>query len=152
MEMKDLQALGLDDSTAGAVLGLIEKDMATRKAEYEFEDRLESAIQRYKGRNSKAIRAMLDLDKLRGSDRQEQDIDDALFDLRNAEGYLFEPVELPPPYAAGTGTAAVWKTCSDDVARRRAMGQYGRVDDGFVSELNGQTAPPRNLDDMGDYV
>lgn len=138
MEMKDLQALGLDDSTAGAVLGLIEKDMANRKAECEFEDRLESAIQRYKGRNSKAIRAMLDLDKLRGSDRQEQDIDDALFDLRNTEGYLFEPVETPPPYAAGTGTArVVFPT------KRR---------DGFVSELNGHTAPPRNLDDINDYV
>ena len=68
MEMKDLQALGLDETTASAVLGLVEKDMANQKAEYEFDNRLESAIQRCKGRNSKAIRAMLDLDKLRRSD------------------------------------------------------------------------------------
>ena len=138
MEMKDLQALGLDETTASAVLGLVEKDMANQKAEYEFDNRLESAIQRYKGRNSKAIRAMLDLDKLRRSDRQEQDIDAALVDLRNTEGYLFEPVETPPPYAAGTGTARVVFP-----SKRR---------DGFVSELNGQTAPPRQLDDVNDYM
>jgi hypothetical protein len=31
-------------------------------------------------------------------------------------------VETPPPYAAGTGTAAVRQTTNRDVAMRRAMG------------------------------
>ena len=59
---------------------------------------------------------------LRGSKNQDQDIDAALDALQKDSGYLFEPVETPPPYAAGTGTAAVRQTNNRDVAMRRAMG------------------------------
>ena len=65
---------------------------------------------------------VVDMDALRGSKNQDQDIDAALDALQKDSGYLFEPVETPPPYAAGTGSAAVRQTTNRDVAMRRAMG------------------------------
>ena len=84
--------------------------------------RLDGAIGKRRGRSAKAIKALLDMDALRGSKNQDQDIDAALDALQKDSGYLFEPVETPPPYAAGTGTAAVRQTTNRDVAMRRAMG------------------------------
>ena len=88
----------------------------------QFDARLDGAIGKRRGRSAKAIKALLDMDALRGSKNQDQDIDAALDALQKDSGYLFEPVETPPPYAAGTGTAAVRQTNNRDVAMRRAMG------------------------------
>ena len=69
------------------------------------------------------------MDALRGSKNQDQDIDAALDALQQDSGYLFEPVETPPPYAAGTGTAAVRQSNNRDVAMRRAMGLPDKTGD-----------------------
>ena len=58
--------------------------------EREFNSSLEAAISEYKGKNAKAIMALLDVDKLRGSKNQEKDIKAALDALRTENGYLFE--------------------------------------------------------------
>ena len=58
--------------------------------EREFSSVLESAITESKGKNNKAIIALLDMDKLRGSKNQEKDIKAALDALRTENGYLFE--------------------------------------------------------------
>lgn len=59
------------------------------KEEREFNDYLSTAITEAKGKNAKAIAALLDLDKLRGSKNQEKDIKAALDSLRTESGYLF---------------------------------------------------------------
>ena len=56
-----------------------------------------------KGRNSKAIAALLDMDTLRGSKNQEADIKSALEPLKKDNAYLLE-ADTPPGYAFGTGT------------------------------------------------
>lgn len=99
-----------------------QKDADARVAAVQFDARLDGAIGKRRGRSAKAIKAMLDMDALRGSKNQDQDIDAALDALQQDSGYLFEPVETPPPYAAGTGTAAVRQMNNRDVAMRRAMG------------------------------
>ena len=99
-----------------------QKDADARVAAVQFDARLDGAIGKRRGRSAKAIKALLDMDALRGSKNQDQDIDAALDALQKDSGYLFEPVETPPPYAAGTGTAAVRQTNNRDVAMRRAMG------------------------------
>lgn len=54
------------------------------------------------GSSAKAIRALLDVDTLKGSDKQDEAITAALAALQKDSGYLFESGETPPPYAAGT--------------------------------------------------
>ena len=60
------------------------------KDEQEFNDSLSAAISTAKGKNVKAISAMLDLDALRGSKNRDKDIKEALDALRAENGYLFE--------------------------------------------------------------
>lgn len=67
-----------------------------------FDGRIKDAITAAKGRNAKAIAALLDTDTLRASKNQEADIKAALDALKKDNGYLFE-TETPPPYARGTG-------------------------------------------------
>ena len=78
-----------------------EKDADARVAAVQFDAKLDSAIAAAHGRSGKAIRALLDLDALRGSEDPDKDI--------------------PPPYAAGTGRTAM-TTDNSDSALRKAMG------------------------------
>ena len=83
--------------------------------EREFNEGLTAAITEAKGKNSKAIMALLDLDKLRGSKNQEKDIKAALDSLRTDSGYLFEDNGGDPKFtdpkgnggAGGGGNATV---------------------------------------------
>lgn len=60
-----------------------------KEAEREFEDILKSAISEAKGRNEKAIRANLDIEKLMKSRNQREDVKKALEDLKGAEDTAF---------------------------------------------------------------
>ncbi len=60
------------------------------KEDREFNEILSSAISDAKGKNAKAITALLDLEKLRGSRNQQADIKAALDSLRTDSGYLFD--------------------------------------------------------------
>lgn len=71
-----------------------------------FDHALDAAIKEAKGRNAKAVRSMLDLEALKGSEDQGAAIKTALDGLRSGSSWLFEADELPPPYAAGTGCSA----------------------------------------------
>ena len=78
-----------------------QKELADR----DFQQKMEGAITGVKGKNAKAIMALLDMDTLRDSKNQEADIKAALEGLKKDNGYLFEEETTPPPYAPGTGTA-----------------------------------------------
>ena len=76
--------------------------------EREFNEGLSAAISEAKGKNAKAIMALLDLDKLRGSKNQEKDIKAALDSLRTESGYLFDdnggaPAFTDPKGNGGSG-------------------------------------------------
>ena len=71
-------------------------------ADRDFRQLLEGAITGAKGKNAKAITALLDVDALKGSKNQEADIKAALEGLKKDSGYLFE-TPAPPPYARFTG-------------------------------------------------
>ena len=79
-------------------------DHNQKMADMAFDHALESAITGAKGKSVKAIRAMLDVDTLKGSKNQEADIKAALESLKKDSGYLFDDGKVPPPYAGGTGT------------------------------------------------
>ena len=67
-----------------------------------FSHNLEKAILSAKGRNAKAITALLDIEKLNTSENQTADLEEALQILKQDCSYLFQS-ETPPPYARGTG-------------------------------------------------
>ena len=69
-----------------------------------FEKALGEGIVKAKGRNAKAITALLDVDTLKESENQTQAIEEALEALKRDSRYLFEG-DVPPPYARGTGAA-----------------------------------------------
>lgn len=81
-----------------------ERDAAQRIADMEFDGVLRDAISAAKGRNAKAITALLDVSALKQSKNQAEDIKTALANLREGNSYLFEEDETPPPYAPGAGT------------------------------------------------
>lgn len=60
------------------------------KEDREFNEILSSAISEAKGKNAKAITALLDTEKLRNSRNQQSDIKSALDALRTESGYLFD--------------------------------------------------------------
>lgn len=68
-----------------------------------FDNCLHNAISAAKGRNVKAISALLDLDALRECEDRNAAIEDALSALKAENGYLFMEETLPPFYAEGTG-------------------------------------------------
>ena len=74
------------------------------KADMAFRSSLEAAISTARGRNVKAISALLDVETLQKSTNQNDDIKAALEALKKDNGYLFEEEGTPPPYSAGAGT------------------------------------------------
>ncbi|MBO4939371.1 MAG: phage scaffolding protein [Oscillospiraceae bacterium] len=80
------------------------EDHKNQLADMAFDRALDTAITGARGRNSKAIKALLDMDTLKGSKNQDADIKTALEGLKKDSGYLFEEAGTPPPYSAGAGT------------------------------------------------
>lgn len=102
---------GVDVSALQGEVAALQGKLAGKDSEWQekldaiaFEGRVKEAITGAKGRNAKAVMALLDLDALKGSKNQEADIKSALEGLKKDNGYLFEDAQTPPPYAAGTGT------------------------------------------------
>lgn len=71
-------------------------------AERDFNDIIEKAIAAAKGKNTKAIRALLDIDSLKASKNQEADLTKAIEDLAKAEDSKMLFGE-PEPQKKGTG-------------------------------------------------
>ncbi len=69
-----------------------------------FQNVLDGEITKAKGKNAKAITALLDVETLRGSENQQEAINAALEALKKDSGYLFEEEKTPPPYSRGAGT------------------------------------------------
>ena len=102
--------------------------------EREFNSVLETAITEAKGKNTKAIMALMDLDKLRSSKNQEKDIKAALDSMRNESGYLFDDNGGNPQFTTSNGnggnnggggntTMKDIMKIKDPVERQRMIGQ-----------------------------
>ena len=96
-------------------------DHQTQLADMAFDRALETAITTAKGKNARAIKALLDVDTLKGSKNQEADIKAALEGLQKDSGYLFDTEGTPPPYSAGAGTGP-YQGYRSDTTLRAAMG------------------------------
>ena len=78
------------------------EDHKAQMAKTVFDKALGEGILKAKGRNAKAITALLDVDTLMESEDQQAAIEEALETLKQENRYLFEG-DVPPPYAGGTG-------------------------------------------------
>lgn len=67
----------------------LEKDYADKIAQRDFDDSVKEAITAAKGKNAKAIRALLDTETLMKSKNQKADIEKAIADLKAAEDSSF---------------------------------------------------------------
>lgn len=97
-----------------------EKDAAAKIADMEFNGLLSAAITGAKGKNAKAISALLDMDTLKGSKNQEADLKTALETLQKENSYLFDAEQTPPPYAPGPGAQQQTNKYTPEVAAIRA--------------------------------
>jgi len=118
---------GVDVKDLQGQIARLTKDLEDKETEHKrqladlaFDGVLKDAITAAKGRNVKAIRALLDVDTLKASKDQTADIRSALEGLKKDSGYLFDAGETPPPYAAGTGTGGVRPFTGLDAIRAAA--------------------------------
>ena len=77
-------------------------DLTAKEAEYqgkiaamEFDTALDAALAGAKVRNVKAVRALLDIDTLRASKNQSEDIKSAIEAVKKENDYLFADVNIP---------------------------------------------------------
>ena len=73
-------------------------EYAAKEADRQFHDSVKDAIRAAGGRNEKAVMAMLDMDTLKESKNQSEDIKKALEEMKKSDGYLFgakEPINNP---------------------------------------------------------
>lgn len=93
-------------------------------ADRDFQQKLEAGIARAKGRNAKAIGALLDLEALRRSKNQDADLEAAIEAVKKDDGYLFDDGTTPPPYAAGTGSTPMGRTYTQEELAKMSMADY----------------------------
>lgn len=126
-KFKDVNVDELNNTIASLKTDLENKDkeLTDKLAERDFNDMLKESIVTAKGKNTKAITALLDLDTLKASKNQKEDIAAALKTLTEAEDskMLFGD---PEPNVVGNGnpigTVTKVSTSDDMAAMRAAMG------------------------------
>lgn len=96
-------------------------EYAAKEADRLFRDSVKEAITAAGGKNEKAVMALLDLETLKGSNNQKDDIKTALEAVKKDNDYLFtskEPIDNPNP----TGPTGGGGGAGASSALRAAMG------------------------------
>lgn len=96
---------GVDVKDLQGKIDTLNNDLKTKETEYqnkiadmEFNSALDSAISSIGAKNAKAVKALLDLDTLKSSKNQQEDIKAALESVKSENDYLFglqEPIKNP---------------------------------------------------------
>lgn len=126
-KFKDVNVEELNSTIATLKTDLANKDQELKDkiADRDFNDLLKDSITSAKGRNAKAIKALLDIDVLKASKNQKEDIASALKELAEAEDskMLFGEPE-PDVLGKGNPIGEVTKggNQNDDAAMRAVMG------------------------------
>ena len=120
---------GVDVSEMKGQITKLQEDLKAKDTEYaekeaarQFDDTLEKAITASGGRNAKAIRALLDIEGLKKSKDQTEDIKKALETAKESDAYLFgtdEPINNP---VGATGGTEIQGMGDDMSAIRAALG------------------------------
>lgn len=107
-------------------------DLAKKDTEYqakisdmEFDATLDNAISASKARNVKALKALLDVETLKASKNQAEDIKTAIENVKKDNDYLFESSEPIKNPVAPTGTPAAGEVSKETFAK---MGYMQRLE------------------------
>ena len=114
VDVKDLQG---QITKLNSDLAAKDADYQAKIADMEFSTALDAAITGSKAKNVKAVRALLDIDTLKASKNQSEDIKKAIEEVKTANDYLFEGTNIP-----GGGGNPPGGTVDDMAAVRAAMG------------------------------
>lgn len=123
---------GVDPDELNQKIKDLQDDIEKKDADYQaqiadrdFQDMLKASIVAAKGKNAKAITALLDVDALKASKNQKEDVENALKALTEAEDSKMLFGE-PEPEVLGKGdpigTVTKGGNSDDDAAMRAAMG------------------------------
>lgn len=100
---------GIDVKELNGKIATLTADLETRENEYqariadmEFNSVLDGAITKSGARNAKALKALLDIDMLKASKNQTDDINAAIEKVKAENDYLFE-TETPLPHIVSKG-------------------------------------------------
>lgn len=112
---KKLKAFdGVDIEALRGEMDTLKKDMATKEADFQsqladrdFQVLLTAGITEAKGKNPKAIAALLDVDALKTSKNQKEDVTAAIKALAESEAYLFGEVDKTGTSTTNTTPATV---------------------------------------------
>lgn len=115
-EAMDIDGIKAEAAKYKADAEAAKQEAAAQLEAAQFNALLEGAIRDSKGRNITAIKAMLDLDTLRTSKNQKDDIKAALEAVYAENAYLLEPDKAAvaaQPYASGTGSSPATPSAND---------------------------------------
>lgn len=84
----------------------LEQEHSQKLQQMQLEHALQTSVAKARGRNAKAIAALLDMDAIGASEDLPGALDAAMEALKAEHGFLFDTDPVPPPYAQGTGTSA----------------------------------------------
>ena len=104
--VEGIDAAGLQTKVSDLTKQLQDKDTEIDKikADYAFDASVKEAIRKASGRNEKAIMALLDVDALKASKNQAQDIEAAITALKKDNDYLFRSnVQVPRVVSSTSG-------------------------------------------------
>lgn len=146
MNREDLAALNIPDEAISTILELHETDLKAaveevnqQHADERFNQLLDDEIAKARAKNGDIVKKLLDLETLKDSEDQAAAVRQAVADIQKQSDYLFEP-DLPPPplYAAGTGSASVYRRVSDyEAAFRDGIGTKEKGDEAsYYEEVN----------------
>lgn len=99
----DVAALRGEIDTLKGDIAKKEADFTLHLADRDFAAMLDSAILSAKGKNPKAVMALLDTDTLKSSKNQKEDISAAIKKLAESDAYLFGEADNPTPVKISTG-------------------------------------------------
>jgi len=86
----DPEALKKQISDLNTSLATKDKEYQQKLADRDFNDILKDSIASAKGKNATAITSLLDVETLKASHNQKEDIEKALNTLKESDGYLFD--------------------------------------------------------------
>ena len=124
IDPKDLQSK-LDE--ANQKLKDMEESHRKEAAEREFTEELAAAIKAAKGKNPKAITALLDTEALKASKNRDKDIKAAIAKVKESDGYLFDADDGGTPPAKFTGPRKDGGNGGGKLTREEIMAMPDRV-------------------------
>lgn len=121
----DVDKLNGEITKLNSDLAAKDKEWGEKLSNLEFSNLVSGTITAAKGKNAKAIMALIDEDtmkSLRSSKNQADDVKTAIENIKKDNEYLFESEETPGQYAGGTGTGKGNKgrDTSMDILRKAA--------------------------------